>query len=453
MALESKDTNPRVRSRPQRNRLKHIKEIRLAIEPSRKVGHRKVKLKKPKANTSPKSIPKRAKCKERDLSEPQEDRIRATRLRIKEGTNLRTISMVRTMLRSIISNTMVKKLHMVLSSTHTKKAANPKPQVDSNSMTNTTTRSITRKLLRPTLRKVKESTESVNQREVLSMRQHQLKGKTSLIEPREQARIMKNPYLSKKSKNMNGELPIIREEVSMLSLHNIKRLILNIKKAIEAMDKKDKSPRDTRLEDLNIRKDLKLKKGDLDKNLSGGKKETINTKKDRDMLKKVLINIKMPKKNLKHLKLNRMFALRSLIMNVEEVVVVMVEGPNILMIRLGLIIPGKIEGTHLDKEPSEMRKRSRTKKSKLIKRKESRRSKPIITDLGEKAEDVDMWKEIDSLMPTIGQSAVEAEALEMTTDTNGAKMRNLIVLITIVKIATKRMPISLSQGLISRPSR
>lgn len=76
------------------------------------------------------------------------------------------------------------------------------------------------------------------------------------------------------------------------------------------------------------------------------------------MLKKVLINFKIPKKNLKHLKLNRMFALRNLITNVEEVAVVMEEGPSILMIRLGLIIPGKIEGTHLDKEPSEMRKRS-----------------------------------------------------------------------------------------------
>jgi hypothetical protein len=348
---------------------------------------------------------------------------------------------------------MVKKLHMVLSSNHTKKAPKTKPLVDSNTMTNTTTRSIIRKLLRPILRKVKGSTESVHQREVLNMRQPQLKVKTSLIEPREQARIMMDPYLSKRSKNMNGELPIIREEVSMLSLHNIKRLILNIKKALEARDKEDKSPRDTRLEDLNIRKELKLKKGDLDKSSSEGKKETIKTKKGRDMLKKVLINIKILKKNLKHLKLNRIFALKSLITNVEEVAVVMVEGPSILMIRLGLIIPGKIEGTHLDKEPSEMRKNSRTKKSKLIKRKESRRSKPITTDLGEKAEDVDMWKEIDCIMPTIGQSVEEAEASEMTIDRNGAKTRNHIVLITIVKIATKRMPISLSQGLITRPSR
>jgi hypothetical protein len=130
----------------------------------------------------------------------------------------------------------------------------------------------------------------------------------------------------------------------------------------------------------------------------------------------------------------------------------MVEALSILMIRLGLIITGKIEGTHLDKEPSEMKKRSRTKKSKLIKMKESRRSKLIITDLGEKAEDVDMWKEIDSIMPTIGQSVVEAEVLEMTIDRNGAKTRNLIVLISIVKIALKRMPISLSQGLTSRHS-
>ena len=452
MAIERNNTNPRVKSRPQRNRLKHIKEIRLAIELNRKEGHRKVKLKKPKANTNPKIIPKRVKCKERDLSEPQEDRARATRLRIKDGTNLKTISMVQTMVRSIISNTMVKKLHMVLSSSHTNKAANTKPLVDSNTMTNTTTRSIIRTLLRPILRKVKGSIESVHQREVLSMSQHQLKEKTSLIEPRELARIMVNPYLSKKSSNMKVELPISREEVSMLSLHNIKRLILNIKKDIEARDKESKSPRDIRLEDLNIRKECRLKKGDLDKSLSEGKKEIFNIMKDRDMLKKVLINIKIPKKNLKHLKLNRMFALRSLITNVEEVAVVMVEALSILMIRLGLIITGKIEGTHLDKEPSEMRKRSRTKKSKLIKRKESRRSKLIITDLGEKAEDVDMWKEIDSIMPTIGQSVVEAEALEMTIDRNGAKTRNLIVLITIMKIATKRMPISLSQGLISRPS-
>lgn len=152
MAIERNNTNPRVKSRPQRNRPKHIKEIRLAIELNRKEGHRKVKLKKPKANTSPKSIPKRAKCKERDLNAPQEDRVRATRLRIKEETYLRTISMVQTMVRSIISNTMVKKLHMVLSSSHTKKAANTKPLVDSNTMTNTTTRSIIRKLLRPILR-------------------------------------------------------------------------------------------------------------------------------------------------------------------------------------------------------------------------------------------------------------------------------------------------------------
>lgn len=68
-ALESNDTSPRVKRRPQRDRLKHIKEIRLAIEPSRKERLRKGKLKKARANTRPKSILKRVKCKERDLNE------------------------------------------------------------------------------------------------------------------------------------------------------------------------------------------------------------------------------------------------------------------------------------------------------------------------------------------------------------------------------------------------
>jgi len=451
VALESNDTSQRGKFRPQRDRLKHIKEIRLAIEPSRKVGLRKGKLKKAKANTRPKSILKRAKCKERDLNELQEDGARATRLRSKEGTNLRTISMVHTMIRSITSNTMVKKLHIFLSSNHIKKAANTKPLVDSsNNMTNTTTRSIIRKLHRPTRRKVKGSTESVRQREVHSMRQRQLRVKMSLIEPREPVRIMVSPCPIKVSSNMKGELPISREEAaSMLNLHSIKRLILKIKKAIEEVRGTEKtSPRDIRQEDLNIRKEPKLKKGDQDKSSSRGKKETISTKKVQDMLKKVPI-IKMSRKCKNKLKLKSRFALRSLITSVEVAAVVMVEAPSTLMIRRGLINPGKIEGTHLDKGPSKM---SKTKKSNRIKRKASRRSRRTITDLEEKAEAGDMWKEIESNIITIARSVEEAEASEMRIDRSGAKTRSLIVLITIVKTATKRMPIRLSQGLISKPS-
>jgi len=63
-----------------------------------------------------------------------------------------------------------------------------------------------------------------------------------------------------------------------------------------------------------------------------------------------------------------------------------------------------------------------------------------------------MWKEIESIIITIARSVEEAEASEMRIDRNGAKTRSLIVLITIVKTATKRMPIRLSQGLISKPS-
>ena len=114
------------------------------------------------------------------------------------------------MVRSIISNTMAKKLPIVLSSTHTKKAANTKPLVDRNTMTNTTTRSITRKLLRPTLRKVKGSTESAHQREVLNMRQCQLKAKTSHIEPRELARVLFNAHLRLKRNIKSRWLFIIR---------------------------------------------------------------------------------------------------------------------------------------------------------------------------------------------------------------------------------------------------
>ena len=137
-------------------------------------------------------------------------------------------------------------------------------------MTNTITRSIIRKLHRPTLRKVKGSTESVHQREAHSMRLHQLRVKTLAIEPREPTRIMVSPYPIKVSSNMKGELPISREEAaSMLSLLSIKRLILNIKKAIEEVrDTEKTSTRDIRLEDLNIRKEPKLKKGDQDKSSS-----------------------------------------------------------------------------------------------------------------------------------------------------------------------------------------
>ena len=157
MALESNDTNPRVKPRPQRNRLNQIKDIRLDTELSRKEGTRKVKLKKLMPKTSRKSMLKRAMCEEKDLKEHQEDEVRA--------------SMVHTRVRSNISNnTMAKKLHMVLRSTHTKKAANTKKLVDSNTMTNTTTRSIIRKLLRSTLRKVKGSIESVHLRGVHNMR-------------------------------------------------------------------------------------------------------------------------------------------------------------------------------------------------------------------------------------------------------------------------------------------
>ena len=80
-ALENNDTSPRVKPRSLRSRLKHIMQIRLATEPSRKEGPRKVKA---KANTGPKSILRRAKCKERDLNESQEDGARATRLILKE---------------------------------------------------------------------------------------------------------------------------------------------------------------------------------------------------------------------------------------------------------------------------------------------------------------------------------------------------------------------------------
>jgi hypothetical protein len=298
VALESNDISPRVKCRPQRDRLKHIKEIRLAIELSRKVRLRKGKLKKAKANTRPKSILKRDKCKERDLNELQEDGARATRLRPKEGTNPRTISMAHTMMRGITSNTMVKKLHIFLSSNHIKKAVNTRPLVDSsNTMTNTITRSIIRKLHRSNLRKVRGSTESVRQREVHSMRQRQLRVKTLAIEPREPAKIMVSLYPIKVSSNMKGELPISREEAaSMLSLLSIKRLILNSKKATEEVRDTEKTGhRDTRLEDLNIRKEHKLKKGDQDKSSSGGTKEIISTKKVQDMLKKVPI-IKMSKK-------------------------------------------------------------------------------------------------------------------------------------------------------------
>ena len=114
------------------------------------------------------------------------------------------------MVRSIISNTMTKKLPMVLSSSHTKKAANTKPLVDRNIMINTTTRSITRKLLRPTLRKVKGSTESAHQREVLNMRQCQLKAKTSHIEQRGLARVLLNAHLRLKRNIKSRWLFIIR---------------------------------------------------------------------------------------------------------------------------------------------------------------------------------------------------------------------------------------------------
>ena len=165
------------------------------------------------------------------------------------------------------------------------------------------------------------------------------------------------------------------------------------------------------------------------------------------MLKKVLIKIKIPKKKMKRPKLKTMFALKSLNMSVEEFVVVTGEAQSILMIRLGLISQGKIEGTHQEKEPSEMSRLSRAKRSKLIKRKkESRRIRPALTDQGEKDEDVDMLKAIESIITMIDLSAEEAEASEVTIDRNGVKMRNL------VKIATKRMPIRLRQGLTSKPS-
>ena len=65
---------------------------------------------------------------------------------------------------------------------------------------------------------------------------------------------------------------------------------------------------------------------------------------------------------------------------------------------------------------------------------------------------MDFWKEIESIIITIAQSVEEAEVSEMRIDRSGAKTRNLSVIITIAKIATKRMPILLSQGLISKPS-
>jgi hypothetical protein len=252
---------------------------------------------------------------------------------------------------------------------------------------------------------------------------------------------------------MKGELPISREEAaSMLSLHSIKRLILNSKKATkEGRGTEKTSHRDTRLEDLNIRKEHKLKKGDLDKSSSGGKKEIIRTKKAQDMLKKVLIK-KISRKCKNKLKLKNRSALRSLITSVEVAAVVTVEAPSTLMIRLGLINPGKIEGSHQDKGSSKKSKTTKTKKSNRIKRKESRRTRLTITDLGEKAEAGDMWKEIESIIITIARSVEEAEASEMRIDRNGAKTRSLIVLITIVKTATKMMLIRLSQGLISKPS-
>jgi hypothetical protein len=95
---------------------------------------------------------------------------------------------------------------------------------------------------------------------------------------------------------------------------------------------------------------------------------------------------------------------------------------------------------------------TKTKKSNRIKRKASRRSRRIITDLEEKVEAEDMWKEIESIIITIARSVEEAEVSEMRIDRNGAKTRSLIVLISIVKTATKMMPIRLSQGLISKPS-
>jgi hypothetical protein len=144
-------------------------------------------------------------------------------------------------------------------------------------------------------------------------------------------------------------------------------------------------------------------------------------------------------------------ALRSLITSVEVPAVVTVEAPSTLMIRLGLINPGKIEGTHLDKGPSKISKTTKTKKSNRIKRKASRRSRRTITDLEEKAEAGDMRKEIESIIITIARSVEEAEVSEMRIDRNGAKTRSLVALITIVKTATKRMPIRLSQGLISKP--
>jgi hypothetical protein len=85
------------------------------------------------------------------------------------------------------------------------------------------------------------------------MRQCQLRVRTMAIELRDPARIMVILCPINVSTNIKRELYISREEAeSMLSLLSIKRLILNIKKAIEEV--MYIRPRDNRLEDLNIRK-------------------------------------------------------------------------------------------------------------------------------------------------------------------------------------------------------